>query len=195
MDKISYSPQVCDEPAAIFQRVEFPRTSRVPRRTERTERPLFIRGASLARISSNSSQNQRVPFTEGSVRPASSNKWEASLVFFLTNQILLFQNSERIFSDHTRAATLTLAHKTANQALFNTLLNVQEILFLAEILVQEYLNIRISFMSLWEPQATPSFLTEFYCFSIQRGIFQSTKDLTLTLTHKTELISFFPTRF
>ena len=44
MDKISYSPQVCDEPAAIFQRVEFPRTSRVPRRTERTERPLFIRG-------------------------------------------------------------------------------------------------------------------------------------------------------
>ena len=36
----------------------------------------------------------------------------ASLVFFLTNQILLFQNSERIFSDHTRAATLTLVHKT-----------------------------------------------------------------------------------
>ena len=47
--------------------------------------------------------------------------------------------------------------------------------------MQEYLNIRISFMSFWEPQATPSFLTKFYCFNIQRGIFQSTKDLTLTL--------------
>ena len=37
---------------------------------------------------------------------------ELNLVFFVINQILLFQYSERNFSAYTRAVILILAHKT-----------------------------------------------------------------------------------
>ena len=69
----------------------------------------------MARTSSDSSQNSRIPFTDGPVRPASSNKWKAPLVLIVDLTIAIDCEGLWPVEDFSRKREKPCKHSSATQ--------------------------------------------------------------------------------
>ena len=126
--------------------------------------------------------------------------YEQNGVFKLINKILLFQYSDGIFSGHTRAVTLTLAHITEIITFFLTRYKLsQNPPFRGVInawILKQLKFVNEPLVSCWNHEQNRVFklINEILLFRYSEGNFLAhTRAVTLTLPHITEIITLFLT--